>query len=294
MRILDPDLGAAPLRTVRTGHRGFCAAATGEIPNLLICPCGDDGAELHDLREPVRKGTEGGGCASLPFGGDGRGMLSSLALCGGGGGPSVVSAGMDDGRIIFRDLRFVGGAAPLPDGELRFGRDPVLCMSMRSVGDGFRGVAGAAGDADEISSKPKRERGTVLIFHLKQHGLTSDHFRPCTVARHTTCSQSSGGRPGVSSCAVRGDGRVCAIGGWDRRVRIYDTKRGRPLAVLKCPDGAAALRGGLADLRETGKGSASAVDFADGWDSSFLVAGYGDGRACIWDLSDSSCPPDRL
>ncbi|KAF8440495.1 WD40-repeat-containing domain protein [Boletus edulis BED1] len=38
--------------------------------------------------------------------------------------------------------------------------------------------------------------------------------------------------PGNSAVAIRGDGRVCAVGGWDGRVRLYSTKSFKPLGAL--------------------------------------------------------------
>ncbi|KAK7033020.1 WD40 repeat-containing protein [Favolaschia claudopus] len=39
--------------------------------------------------------------------------------------------------------------------------------------------------------------------------------------------------PGNGCIAIRDDGRVCAIGGWDGRVRLYSTKNLRPLGTLR-------------------------------------------------------------
>ncbi|KAH7884546.1 WD40-repeat-containing domain protein [Phlebopus sp. FC_14] len=38
--------------------------------------------------------------------------------------------------------------------------------------------------------------------------------------------------PGNASIAIRDDGRVCAIGGWDGKVRLYSTKTFKPLGTL--------------------------------------------------------------
>jgi len=38
--------------------------------------------------------------------------------------------------------------------------------------------------------------------------------------------------PGNATIAIRDDGRVCAIGGWDGRVRLYSTKSFKPLGTL--------------------------------------------------------------
>ncbi|KAL6299266.1 WD-40 repeat-containing protein [Sparassis latifolia] len=38
--------------------------------------------------------------------------------------------------------------------------------------------------------------------------------------------------PGNSSIAIRDDGRVCAVGGWDGKVRLFSTKSMKPLGTL--------------------------------------------------------------
>ena len=41
---------------------------------------------------------------------------------------------------------------------------------------------------------------------------------------------------GISDAALRPDGRVFAVGGWDGRVRLYSYRKAAPLAILKaCP-----------------------------------------------------------
>jgi len=40
--------------------------------------------------------------------------------------------------------------------------------------------------------------------------------------------------PGNAAVAIRSDGRVCAIGGWDGKVRLYSTKNFKPLGTLVC------------------------------------------------------------
>ncbi|KAK7054709.1 Astra associated protein 1 Asa1 [Paramarasmius palmivorus] len=39
--------------------------------------------------------------------------------------------------------------------------------------------------------------------------------------------------PGNGAIAIRDDGRVCAIGGWDGRIRLFTTKKLKPLGTLK-------------------------------------------------------------
>lgn len=40
-------------------------------------------------------------------------------------------------------------------------------------------------------------------------------------------------KPGVGGVSIRPDEKIVAIGGWDSRVRVYDLKRRRALALLR-------------------------------------------------------------
>eukprot|EP00957_Ditylum_brightwellii_P138437 10551884-Ditylum_brightwellii.AAC.1 len=85
----------------------------------------------------------------------------------------------------------------------------------------------------------------------------------------STCEigqESAGGKPGVSTARFRPDGRMFAIGGWDKRLRIYGRAQGNLLAILK----------GHED-------SVNAVDWAEDSNvSGVLATGSGDGRILLW------------
>ena len=38
---------------------------------------------------------------------------------------------------------------------------------------------------------------------------------------------------GNGAISVRQDGRVCAVGGWDGKIRLFSTKSGKPLGTLR-------------------------------------------------------------
>jgi len=243
---------------------------------MILLPEGEDGATLRDLRSPPRNAT-----VSFRFGGPERGSITSLAMADSFSGSAVVAAGMEGGQVIFCDTR--RASVDTSNEVLRLGRNPVLCLEMLSSSskDGkIKAVAGTAGDAAELLAQPSEERRTAFVLRSdKKSGLE-------IVGRHSTCSLSSGGRPGVSSCAMRSDGKICAVGGWDRRVRIYDTKKGKPLAVLAVTSGGSMLKKydqNGSDLRTISKSSVSALDFATD-KLGMLAAGYGDGRISVWNI----------
>ncbi|KAI0661582.1 WD-40 repeat-containing protein [Cubamyces menziesii] len=65
-----------------------------------------------------------------------------------------------------------------------------------------------------------------LVGRYNIHELESvaDAKEACTVYKT--------GRPGNGSIAIRDDGRICAIGGWDGRIRLYSTKTFKSLGTL--------------------------------------------------------------
>ncbi|KAL7495828.1 hypothetical protein ACHAWX_000296 [Stephanocyclus meneghinianus] len=162
----------------------------------------------------------------------------------------------------------------------KLGKEPVLSLDVvTSYSDNARpgskslssvvAVAGCAGDSDELSDLPEHERGTVST--LKVALANDDGSNPNMTAsirkRTQTCSYSSEGKPGVSIARFRPDGRIFAVGGWDRRLRIFGRTSSKPLAVL---------HGGHSD-------SVVAMDWAaDSAVSGLLATGAGDGKICVY------------
>ncbi len=70
---------------------------------------------------------------------------------------------------------------------------------------------------------------------------------------------------GIGDVAIRGDGRIATVAGWDGKVRLYHCKRKEPLAVLRYHQGAVAC-----------------VRFAPG--SHVFVTGGRDGLLALWDV----------
>ena len=83
-------------------------------------------------------------------------------------------------------------------------------------------------------------------------------------------NEVAGGKPGVALCRFRpGDGRIFAVGGWDKRLRIFDRSAAAKSAPL------AILRGHIQ--------SVNAMDWApDAAESGLLATGASDGRIYVW------------
>ncbi|KAF8907375.1 WD40-repeat-containing domain protein [Gymnopilus junonius] len=104
--------------------------------------------------------------------------------------------------------------------------------------------------------------------------------------------------PGNGSIAIRDDGKVCAAGGWDGKIRLYSTKSFKPLGTLKyhklacqCVEFARACEEGP----KVHKGGGLAVDDNESDDEDmtlqekiertrWLIAGSKDNRVSIWSL----------
>eukprot|EP01083_Nonionella_stella_P132325 402263_1 len=153
-------------------------------------------------------------------------------------------------------------------------------------------IAGKAADAAELMTKPEHDRGTVAVIKatsLKDVPM-DDNYPESTPTTHPsrirmgarvrakvgTCrlsnELSNNGKPGVGVCRFRPDGKVFAVGGWDKRVRIYS----RTSANI------------LTTLRGLNEESVTALDWAGGEISEglmregVLASGSNDGKISLW------------
>ncbi|KAF5342066.1 hypothetical protein D9611_001570 [Ephemerocybe angulata] len=117
--------------------------------------------------------------------------------------------------------------------------------------------------------------------------------------------------PGNSSIAIRDDGKVCAVGGWDGSIRLYSTKSFKPLGTLryhKTNCQTLAFAHSTIKQKDGGKGEVPAergptIEDEDGDEddemsasdkeaiSRWLVAGGKDSRLSVWTLMSFESTP---
>jgi len=180
-------------------------------------------------------------------------------------------------------------------------REPILSIDLfesylnpnhdSSPSNSIIAICGSAGDAADMNAlipiPDDRSTGAIVkaffdrYDHQKKNNEEDDvqtqqqktmiqiqsRFQTCNIGENAV-----GGKPGISCCRFRDDGRLFAVGGWDHRARIF-TRRGRPIAILKGHEK-----------------TVSAVDWcpnvANPCSTDCLFStGSSDGRILLWNLS---------
>jgi hypothetical protein len=189
---------------------------------------------------------------------------------------------MESGTLFFHDLAMLRGNEGKP-AEVRqsdpcgikISKDPILALDMtpsvlpetsRAAGSVVV-IAGMAGDAADLNDLATADQGTVAIVKAT---LQDEAVQARLRAKLATCEIGNDfvkGKPGVSICRFRRDGRIFAVGGWDKRLRIFDrSTSATPLAILRGHEA-----------------SVNSVDWApDATTSGLLATGAADGRIYIW------------
>ncbi|EIW84057.1 WD-40 repeat-containing protein [Coniophora puteana RWD-64-598 SS2] len=196
-----------------------------------------------------------------------------------------------------------------------------------------RRTAQAEAEAEEDGRQTVQGRGWEVVWRNKVHvesvmsmavsrdgtfalSVSADHL----IGRYTIVAPDSKGQkgkekekdaetatvhrtkhPGNASIAIRDDGRVCAVGGWDGKIRLYSTKSLKPLGSLgyhKQSAQALAFFATGSDRRGRGLGLGLGPALDDDIDSEdegmtraeheertrWVVAGGRDGRISVWAL----------
>ncbi|CAD7705137.1 unnamed protein product [Ostreobium quekettii] len=206
MWALGPDgsVGEGSGGGVETGAYGMCGVAVMGVDNgvVMATPCGEPGrVEVVDLEA-------GKQVASLRSaqGDEKWGMVMAVDLYRKSGGDDLgVAVGYEDGSVGLWDLRFPSD----PLVRLKLFDEPTLSLTIDVEGKG--GVAGGATKQVAMLSLKDGEPTKALRLR-KLVGVKEE---------------------GINCVAIRTDRRVFATGGWDGKARVWNYKRGVPLAVLK-------------------------------------------------------------
>ncbi|KAI0703464.1 WD40 repeat-like protein [Cytidiella melzeri] len=109
----------------------------------------------------------------------------------------------------------------------------------------------------------------------------------------TTCSVHRTKYPGNASIAIRDDGRVCAVGGWDGKIRLYSTKTLKPLGTLNYHKKSCQIVvfARSVEVEEAAAAAQDSVEFEDDMSEAekeertrWLAAGSTDCRVSLWRL----------
>ena len=121
----------------------------------------------------------------------------------------------------------------LPCAALSLHEEPLLCFDAVVV----RVPTPRAADRTCSTSASKDTTATTTTIIKGVTGAADDQVVVFSYDVEGKCAKVLGRltlpQPGVSSVRIRDDERIFATAGWDRRVRIFDFRKLRPLAVLR-------------------------------------------------------------
>lgn len=274
-------------------------------PNLVVMPCEEHSfAIVRDWRVPshnspvaIFHGVQGIGKGREQLFSSSsfqkvreHGMLTSLAMSE-SNTHAIIACGMESGAVVFHDLAMLNGTRS--DSEkvgyepcrLSLSTDPILSLDVTptfhsKLQETWFAVGGMAGNAEDLEELPEPDRGRVAVIKasLKHSGELQAQVRTRlstvnggsvqgsdTSKEHQSIVSGNNTKPGVAVCRFRPDGYIFAVGGWDRRLRIFDSQ-GTALAILR----------GHTD-------SVHAMDWSnDAAITGLLATGSSDGRVHIW------------
>jgi hypothetical protein len=201
----------AVLQQAQEPSHGMCMALA-LLAAPAQCPVPGGGGAGGSAAAAAATQPQGGALGAVPGGssGEGPGSPGIARAPGSPHGPSSSSssslhlvAGYEDGMVALWDLR----RPDCPVVKARLHQEPVMCLAVHPLG-----AMGLTGGAD----------GHVAMFALDAAAGQLQELRrlPLPAA-------------GTGSVCFRPDGRICASGGWDGKVRVFHSKRLEPLALLK-------------------------------------------------------------
>lgn len=220
------------------------------------------------------------------------GMMTSLSVLERGKSLYVMCCGMESGDIFLTTFTLnsveqqrLRTITCIHRCSISVGTEPVLCIdlavsassSIDDFGNSVVGIAGIAGDAAEVANK--KDQGTIFIFNLSSPSDFSDAILCKIRKRLETCpigDPTLSGKPGVGCCTFRSDGKLFAVGGWDKRTRIF-SRGGKLLRIMKGHNNS------IVDMEWQPTRRLCYKDQFMTQPSRLVTAG-GDGRICFWDV----------
>ena len=178
---------------------------SGSHAPLLAMPSADaQQLLLWDLRQRAAARTLN---PSRAAGSAGMCMCARFALS-----DSLLLSGWEDGSIQSFDLRAATSSAT----SRKVHTEPVLCLEVG--GKGEASLSALSGAADRF-----------LCVTPLMDGAPAEPLGKLPIP----VTNEASGSGGLASIAMRPDGKIFAAGGWDHRVRLWQWRKLKPLAILK-------------------------------------------------------------
>ena len=136
--------------------------------------------------------------------------------------------GWEDGSLHSFDLRSANVL-----GSAKLHTEPLLCLDIHPKGG--LAVTGAADCAVSVVrlGAPRGDDGDSSRGSDGGHGGVSTRNLSLETQLSIPETHEGQGSGGISSIRIRPDGKLMVAGGWDRRLRVWQVRNWKPLAVLR-------------------------------------------------------------